>query len=112
MTEQVLISYFARLEYNYKKKYLFSASIRRDGSSTFGEHKKWGTFPSVAAAWTFSEESFIRENLEWLNFGKIRASWGRSGKHFESAYLALGIMQNGAPFEGNSTLEPSWSLGA
>ena len=52
------------------------------------------------------------QNLEWLNFGKIRASWGRSGKHFESAYLALGIMQNGAPFEGNSTLEPSWSLGA
>lgn len=112
MTEQVLISYFARLEYNYKKKYLFSASIRRDGSSTFGEHKKWGTFPSVAAAWTFSEEGFIRNNLEWFNFGKIRASWGRSGKHFESAYLALGIMQNGAPFEGNSTLEPSWSLGA
>lgn len=112
MTEQVLISYFTRLEYNYKKKYLFSASIRRDGSSTFGEHKKWGTFPSVAAAWTFSEEGFIRNNLEWFNFGKIRASWGRSGKHFESAYLALGIMQNGAPFEGNSTLEPSWSLGA
>ena len=112
MTEEVLISYFARLEYNFKRKYLVSASIRRDGSSTFGEHKKWGTFPAFAAAWTFSEENFIKNNLEWFNFGKIRASWGRSGKHFESPYLALGIMQNGAPFEGNSTLEPSWSLGA
>ena len=71
-----------------------------------------GNFPFRCCSMDFSEESFIRENLEWLNFGKIRASWGRSGKHFESAYLALGIMQNGAPFEGNSTLEPSWSLGA
>ncbi len=112
MTEEVLISWFARMEYNYKKKYLFSASLRRDGSSTFGEHKKWGTFPSVAAAWTFTEENFLKNIAEWFNFGKIRASWGRSGKHFESSYLALGIMQNGAPFEGNSTLEPSWSLGA
>lgn len=112
MTEQVLISYFARLEYNYKKKYLFSVSARRDGSSTFGEHRKWGTFPSVAGAWTFTEENFVRDNLDWFNFGKIRAGWGRSGKHFESAYLALGVMQNGAPFEGNSTLVPSWSLGA
>ena len=97
MTEQVLISYFARLEYNYKKKYLFSASIRRDGSSTFGEHKKWGTFPSVAAAWTFSEEGFIRNNLEWFNFGKIRASSGtfrentssRLILHWESCRMEL-----------------------
>lgn len=112
MTEEVLISWFARLEYNYKKKYLFSASIRRDGSSTFGEHRKWGTFPSVAAGWTFTEENFLKNKAAWFDFGKIRASWGRSGKHFESPYLALGIMQNGAPFEGNSTLEPSWALGA
>ena len=112
MQEKTLVSYFARLEYGFREKYLFSASIRRDGSSTFGKNNRWGTFPSIAAAWSFSEEPFVRDNLGWVSFGKIRASWGRSGKHFESAYLALGIMQNGAPFEGNSTLEPSWSLGA
>ena len=111
MTEQVLISYFARVEYGYKGKYLLSASIRRDGSSTFGEHNKWGTFPAVAAAWTFTEEDFVRNTLPWVSFGKIRASWGRSGKHFESPYLALGTLQNGSAFEGNSTLVPSWSQG-
>lgn len=112
MTEEVLISYFARLEYNYKQKYLFSASFRRDGSSTFGEHNKWGSFPSVAAGWTFTEEPFIRDHVGWMNFGKIRASWGRSGKHFESPYLALGLMANGPSIEGNSSLVPSWSQGA
>lgn len=111
MTEQVLISWFARVEYGYKDKYLLSASIRRDGSSTFGEHNKWGTFPAVAAAWTFSEEGFIKNTLPWISFGKIRASWGRSGKHFESPYLALGTLQNGSAFEGESTLVPSWSQG-
>ena len=111
MTEQVLISYFARLEYNYMQKYLLSASLRWDGSSTFGENNKWGSFPSVAAAWTFSEENFIKDNLSWLNFGKFRASWGKSGKHFAAAYLALGTLQNGAPIEGNATLIPSWSTG-
>lgn len=112
MTEKVLISYFARLEYNYKKKYLFSASFRRDGSSTFGENNKWGTFPAVAAAWTFTEEGFMKNNVSWFDFGKVRASWGRSGKHFEQGYLALGIMQTGSSFEGNSSLSPSWSRGA
>ena len=54
MEEKTLISYFGRLEYNYKKKYLLSASFRRDGSSVFGKNNKWGTFPSVAAGWTFT----------------------------------------------------------
>ena len=104
MQEKSLVSYFARLEYNYKKKYLFSLSFRRDGSSTFGEKHRWGTFPSVAAGWTFSEENLVKNNLEWLSFGKLRASWGRSGMHFDYPYLALGVMTNGKPFEGNSTI--------
>ena len=107
MQEKTLISYFARLEYNYKQKYLFSLSFRRDGSSTFGEDHRWGTFPSVAAAWTFSEEPFVKNNLGWLSFGKFRASWGRSGMHFDYPYLALGIMESGYSFEGNSTIRPN-----
>ena len=111
MQEKVLLSYFARLEYNYKKKYLLSASFRRDGSSTFGKNNKWGTFPSVAAGWSFSEESFVKDNLGWLSFGKLRASWGRSGMDFDNCYLALGIMQVGEPLEGNATLTPDYDQG-
>ena len=92
MTEKKLISFFGRAEYNYKQKYLLTASIRWDGSSVFGKDCRWGTFPSVAAGWTFSEERLLKENVGWLSFGKLRASWGRSGKQFEGQYLALGLM--------------------
>lgn len=113
MQEKVLMSYFARLEYGYKDKYLLSASVRRDGSSTFGENRRWGTFPSVAAGWTFSEESFVKDYLSWLSFGKLRASWGRSGMHFSSNYLALGLMQIGGNglYLGNTTITPVWGDG-
>lgn len=107
MQEKALISYFGRLEYNFSRKYLLSVSFRRDGSSVFGDKNKWGTFPAVAAGWTFSEENFVKE-LPWLSFGKIRASWGRSGMHFSQNYLALGVIQAGPTFEGNGTLEPVW----
>lgn len=111
MQEKSLISYFARLEYNFRQKYLFSVAFRRDGSSTFGEDCRWGTFPSIAAGWSFSEEPFVRENLGWLSFGKIRASWGRSGMHFDYPYLALGIVQNGPNFQGNGSLSPDFTNG-
>ena len=104
MKEKSLLSWFARLEYDYQKKYFISVSFRRDGSSTFGARNRWGTFPSVAGGWNFSEENFIKDHLSWLNFGKFRASWGRSGMHFEECYLALGILYAGDPFMGESTL--------
>ena len=112
MQEKTLVSYFARLEYGFREKYLFSASIRRDGSSTFGKNNRWGTFPSIAAAWSFSEEPFVRDNLGWVSFGKIRASWGRSGKMFESPYLAYGLMGPGDYSHlGNPTLKPVYGGG-
>ena len=106
MQEKSLISYFARLEYNFRKKYLFSVAFRQDGSSTFGENNHWGTFPSIAAGWSFSEEPFVKDNVGWLSFGKIRASWGRSGMHFDYPYLALGIVENGPNYQGQGTLTP------
>lgn len=112
MEEKVLISYFARLEYNYMKKYLLSASFRRDGSSVFGDNNKWGTFPSVAAGWTFTEESFMAPLAGWFNFGKIRASWGRSGMHFSQPYLAQGQMEVGSnPYQGNGIITPVYRNG-
>lgn len=112
MQEKALLSWFARLEYGYRDKYLLSLSIRRDGSSTFGAKNRWGTFPSMAAAWTFSEEPWIKENVGWLSFGKFRASWGRSGMHFSQNYLALGIMKVGtSSYLGESYIEPQWGDG-
>lgn len=112
MQEKTLISYFGRLEYNYRQKYLFSVSFRRDGSSVFGRNNKWGAFPAVAGGWTFSEENLLKERMPWLSFGKIRASWGRSGRHFEEAYLALGLMTLGEySHQGNATLAPNWNGG-
>lgn len=102
MQEKSLVSYFARLEYDFRGKYMVSASFRRDGSSTFGADNRWGTFPSVAAAWTFSEENWIKDNWGWLSFGKLRASWGRSGMHFSQCYLALGELNLGGVVHGNS----------
>ena len=109
MNEKKLISYFGRVEYNYMDKYLVSVSFRGDGSSVFGKNNKWGVFPAVAVGWTFSEEKWLKERAGWLSFGKIRASWGRSGKHFEDPYLALGLLSVGqASHLGNPTLDPEW----
>ncbi|HEY9489505.1 MAG TPA: SusC/RagA family TonB-linked outer membrane protein, partial [Chryseosolibacter sp.] len=73
-----LISFFGRAVLNLKDKYNFTATIRRDGSSKFGANNKWGIFPSVAAGWTLSNESFLQGN-ETLNYLKLRAGWGQTG---------------------------------
>ncbi|WP_165836100.1 SusC/RagA family TonB-linked outer membrane protein [Marinifilum breve] len=103
-SESILVSGLARVKYNYNKKYLFEASIRRDGSSKFGKAIPWGTFPSASAGWVFSEENFMNF-LPKMDFGKIRASWGVSGMQFDQAYLAYGLLSTGTvPFRGNSIL--------
>ena len=81
LEEQRMNSYFGRLRYDYREKYLLETTIRRDGSSVFGEDCRWATFPSVAVGWIFTEESFVK-SLYWLSFGKIRVSWGQSGQNF------------------------------
>ncbi|QZE15089.1 TonB-dependent receptor [Halosquirtibacter laminarini] len=73
-----LMSYMARVSYNFNEKYILDATVRSDGSSNFSEDKRWGVFPSVSAGWNFSEEEFL-SNLSMLNYGKLRASWGQNG---------------------------------
>lgn len=74
-----LQSYIARAQYNYKEKYLLSATLRVDGSSNFAEGNRWGYFPSVSAGWVITQEDFMANTSNILNFGKIRASWGQNG---------------------------------
>lgn len=104
--EERLNSYFGRLTYNFKEKYMFEATIRRDGSSVFGDNVRWATFPSVAVGWAFSEESFLKP-LYWLSFGKIRLSWGKSGQKFGQRYLAKGLMSPGETFLGKPSMLPN-----
>ncbi len=75
-----LMSYFGRLNYDYKNKYLLEANLRYDGSSKFSGKNKWGVFPSFSAGWRATEESFVKDlNLTWLNSLKVRGSWGQLG---------------------------------
>jgi TonB-linked SusC/RagA family outer membrane protein len=76
--EQVWASYFGRLGYDYRGKYIFQGSIRRDGSSNFAENKKYGWFPSVSAGWKISNEEFMQK-VPVISFLKLRASYGTTG---------------------------------
>ena len=103
--EQALLSFLGRTAYSYKKRYMTELSIRADGSSVFGKDVRWGTFPSVGLGWAFSEERFMKK-FWWLSFGKLRASWGKSGQKFQEPYLALGVMEESNIFNGSLGLIP------
>ena len=77
-TDYTFVSQFGRVSYSFDNKYLFKASIRRDGSSRFGINNRFGTFPAVSAGWVVSEESFLKEN-KVLSYLKIKSSWGKLG---------------------------------
>ncbi|WP_346857953.1 TonB-dependent receptor [uncultured Draconibacterium sp.] len=72
------LSFFGRASYSLKDRYIVTGTIRRDGSSNFGEGNRWGTFPSAAAAWRISEESFLKNNPTISNL-KLRLGWGQTG---------------------------------
>ena len=76
--ESRFISYYGRAIYTLKDRYVFTATVRRDGSSNFGKGNRWGTFPSAAFAWRLSEEDFIK-NLGIFNNLKLRIGWGQTG---------------------------------
>ena len=78
-TQGRLSSFFGRVNYNYAETYLLSLVLRADGSSNFKRGKRWGYFPSISAGWVISNESFMESTSSWLDFLKIRASWGQNG---------------------------------
>lgn len=72
-------SYFGRLGYNYEGTYMLNATLRVDGSSKFAKGNRWGYFPSVSAGWVVTNENFMANTSSWLDFMKLRASWGQVG---------------------------------
>lgn len=98
-----LVSYLARVNYTFKDRYLFTASIRTDGSSRFGANKRYGTFPSAAVSWRMSEESFIKK-INWIDNMKLRATYGLAGNFNIGNYLyASNISSANYTFGGTVT---------
>lgn len=78
-SDNIFVSYFSRLNYNYKSRYLFTATVRTDGASVFAKNNKYGTFPSAAVAWNISEEPFFNNLKKTFDQLKIRFSYGQTG---------------------------------
>lgn len=116
-----MISYFGRINYSYKSRYLFEANFRSDGSSTFAPGHRWGYFPAVSAGWRISEESFYEPVKNIVNDAKIRLSWGKLGNVvYKDAYYGwmslYGVTQgvlnqsvsNGLALTQTSSYDLSW----
>ncbi|HRI59977.1 MAG TPA: TonB-dependent receptor, partial [Saprospiraceae bacterium] len=94
VTEWALLSYFAQGSYVFDNRYVLSGSVRRDGSSRFGENNRWGVFPSVSGAWNVSNERFF-ENVKFVSALKLRASWGRLGNQEIGVYPYSSLVETG-----------------
>ena len=86
-----LIAFFGRVSYDYDGKYLFTASLRHEGSSKFGANHKWGNFPAVSAGWRISQEKFMK-NIKWISDLKIRGDYGVTGNQDFGSYKSLNTM--------------------
>ncbi|WP_395768303.1 SusC/RagA family TonB-linked outer membrane protein [Aquirufa sp.] len=91
LIEWTLLSYMGRVNYDYKEKYLFTATVRMDGSSRFGANTKFGLFPSFALGWNISEEPFIK-NISAIDQLKLRASWGAIGNQAITPYQTQALL--------------------
>ena len=106
--EGALMSYFGRLQYNFREKYLLNATLRADGSSRFAPGHRWGYFPSASVGWIASKEDFM-QNMRGIDFLKLRASWGGVGNQNVDAYRYLSLINfdhagyNFGPAEGSNT---------
>ncbi|WP_394343742.1 SusC/RagA family TonB-linked outer membrane protein [Aquirufa rosea] len=104
-----LISYLARLNYNYKGKYLLNAAIRSDGSSRFGANNRWGIFPSIGAGWVVSDEAFMQD-IPAVSFMKIRASLGEIGNNNIGNYTHYALINNTVNGVFGNTVAPGASV--
>jgi TonB-linked SusC/RagA family outer membrane protein len=95
--EEYLASWFGRLTWDWNERYMATVTMRYDGSSIFPDGHRWGFFPSVSAGWVITNESFMKSTKSWLDFFKLRASWGQNGNCAISKYQYLAtIAQSGS----------------
>ncbi|MDR2914590.1 MAG: TonB-dependent receptor [Tannerella sp.] len=105
--DNTLIGFFGRVSYGYDDRYNIMASIRREGSSKFGDNNKWGTFPSVSVGWNAHNEEFMKE-FTWLNVAKVRIGQGITGVIPGYSYLSLNIY-NYDPYGNHLSQSGTWS---
>ena len=92
-TAGALASFFGRVNYSLRDTYLFSATVRADGSSNFARGHRWGVFPSFSAGWIISNEPWMGNTGDWLSFLKLRASWGQNGNASISNFQYLSTIK-------------------
>lgn len=92
---EALVSYFGRLNYSYDNRYMLTATFRADGSTRFGKNNRFGYFPSVSVGWNISEEKFM-SGVNWLDYLKLRGSWGQNGNEKIGDWQYLATISTGA----------------
>ncbi|MDE5790680.1 MAG: SusC/RagA family TonB-linked outer membrane protein [Muribaculaceae bacterium] len=107
---EAIESYLGRVRYNYDQKYFGEVSLRRDGSSRFAKNNRWGTFWSVGGSWIISKERFMESTSEWLNYLKLRASYGTVGNNASAPIYSYMSLFGWDQYGGVGTLYPA-SLG-
>ncbi len=101
-SDGALASFFGRVNYNYNEKYMASLIMRADGSSVFARGHRWGYFPSVSAGWVMTNEDFMKPTSSWLDFLKIRGSWGQNGNCAVSTFQYLSLISSNNTWGGYS----------
>jgi TonB-linked SusC/RagA family outer membrane protein len=91
LREWAILSYMGRINYDFKEKYLLTATLRADGSSRFGDNTKWGYFPSVALGWNIAEENFLRD-VRVIDMAKLRVSYGEIGNEAINPYQTQALL--------------------
>ncbi len=107
--EEYLSSWFGRVSWDWNETYMATVTLRYDGSSIFTDGKRWGTFPSFSAGWVVTNEKFMEKTKSWLDFFKIRASWGQNGNNriAKYQYLATIALSKGAAYKFASDMNTS-----
>ena len=112
--EEYLASWFGRVNWDWNETYMATVTVRYDGSSVFADGKRWGFFPSVSAGWVMSNEKFMESTKSWLDFFKLRASWGQNGNNRIPKYQYLATIaqsgsagDNGYKFSSDPTISVS-----
>ena len=110
--DEYLASWFGRVNWDWNERYMATVTVRYDGSSIFNKGKRWGWFPSFSAGWVITNENFMENTQGWLDFLKLRASWGQNGNNRIAKYQYLAtIAQSGSAGDSGYKFSDDYKIG-